>query len=89
MWVTFLSLFTKLKTIVLDGEEALSLFFFDFATVVVESLRLAFVGGDLGGETACGNDSFSSLDASGLGSTWTGGGADRGGVAGGVAEGRN
>ena len=72
----------------LDGgdDEALSLFFFDLATfeiVVDESLRPAFVGGDLGGETACGNETFSSLGATGFGSTCTGGGADRGGVAGG------
>ena len=70
----------------LEGDEALSLFFFGLATleiVVDASLRPAFVGGDLGGETACGNDTFSSLGATGFGSTCTGGGTDRGGVAGG------
>jgi hypothetical protein len=79
-----LSLLTKLKTMLLDDDDAL---FFDF--VVVESLRLTFVGGDLGGEIACGFVTFSSLGAAGLGSTCTWRGTARGGVAGGVAEGRN
>ena len=53
-----MSLLTKLKTMLLDDDDAL---FFDF--VVVESLLLTFVGGDLGGEIACGFVTFSSLNS--------------------------